>query len=118
MLEANCHCGAVRLRIRRRPSVVTECNCSICRRYGAQWAYYTRKSVSVECAPGAMAAYLWGDRTIEFLHCTTCGCVTHYESIRKTPDSRLALNARMLPAVALEGVRVRQFDGAVSWKYV
>ena len=37
---ASCHCGSVRLEVDSPPSEVTECNCSICRRYGVLWAYY------------------------------------------------------------------------------
>ena len=39
MLIATCHCGAVRLQIPRKPRTLTDCNCSICRRYGTRWAY-------------------------------------------------------------------------------
>jgi hypothetical protein len=33
MIEASCHCGSVNTDIPRRPRMVTDCNCSICRRY-------------------------------------------------------------------------------------
>ena len=39
-VSASCHCGSVRLEVDTPPSEVTECNCSICRRYGVLWAYY------------------------------------------------------------------------------
>ena len=39
MIRASCHCGAVCLEIDAAPAEVTECNCSICRRYGGLWAY-------------------------------------------------------------------------------
>lgn len=118
MLTATCHCGAVRIEIARKPVRLSRCTCSICRRYGAHWAYYTRKSVKVMCSPGAIKAYGWGDRTIEFYHCTTCGCMTHYESVDKTPDSRIAVNARMMSPEDIAGIRVRTFDGASTWKYL
>jgi hypothetical protein len=118
MIQATCHCGAVSLEIDQRPASLTECNCSVCRRYAAQWAYYTRPQVRVRCPPGAVAAYVWGDRTIEFYHCTTCGCLTHYEAVEKTSDSRIAVNARMMDPADLAGVRVRKLDGASTWKYL
>ena len=40
MLIATCHCAAVKVEVPRRPRRLTECNCSICRRYGTLWAYY------------------------------------------------------------------------------
>src|SRR5687768_7307944 len=44
-IEASCHCGTIRLAIDGAPEEVTECNCSICRRYGVLWAYYSPKQV-------------------------------------------------------------------------
>lgn len=118
MLQAQCHCGEVRLELHRRPRVLTRCTCSVCHRYGAWWAYYTRKSVRVIAAANALSGYRWGDATIVFQHCRRCGCLTHYESVRAGPDGRLAVNARMLPPAELVGVRLRTFDGAASWSYL
>lgn len=118
MPTATCHCGAVKIEMSGMPDSVTQCTCSICRRYGAQWAYCTRKTAKVTSAPDVMAAYLWGDKEIEFYHCTTCGCMTHYESVEKADDSRIAVNARMLPPEDTAGIRVRTFDGADTWKFL
>jgi hypothetical protein len=40
MIESSCHCGVVKLEIQSAREEVNDCNCSICRRYGALWAYY------------------------------------------------------------------------------
>ena len=118
MLSAACHCGDVRIEVAARPDSLTECTCSICRRYGARWAYYTRKTAEVLSDPAKTATYIWGDRMIEFHHCRRCGCLTHSESIEKTADSRIAVNARMMAPDDVAGVRVRVFDGAESWQYL
>ena len=65
-----------------------------------------------------MSAYTWGDRTIEFYHCTQCGCLTHYESVEKSPDSRVGVNARMMPADFVSALPIKRFDGAKTWKYI
>lgn len=118
MFNASCHCEAVRIEIEELPATVTECNCSICRRYGALWAYYTQDQVSLIADPEALARYCWGDRSIEFCHCRHCGCLTHYESVDRHDGSRFALNARMLPLHAVRALTVRHFDGADSWQYL
>lgn len=118
MLEGSCHCGAVRIELARRPRKLTECNCSICRRYGVLWSYFSRKSVTVSAPKSALCGYKWGDRRLEFFHCRTCGCVTHYEMPDKSPDGRMAVNARMLEPADIRGIPRRKFDGAVSWKTV
>jgi hypothetical protein len=117
MYEASCHCGQVRIEIAELPATVTDCNCSICRRYGALWGYYRRDQVRLDADPATLSAYLWGDRTIEFWHCRNCGCLTHYESVEKNPDSRFVINARMLPLETLQTLRVRKLDGADTWEY-
>jgi hypothetical protein len=47
MIVASCHCGAVLLEITEAPPEITDCNCSICRRYGVLWAYYSPRQVVV-----------------------------------------------------------------------
>jgi hypothetical protein len=63
-----CHCGAVRIILEPAPTRVRDCNCSICRRYGALWAY-TRDRTGTEICQAtvmqgveALEAYIWGNR--------------------------------------------------------
>jgi hypothetical protein len=116
VLPASCHCGAVRLEIARKPRHLTECNCSICRRYGAQWAYYTHKTARVLSPHAATSVYYWGDHTLEFHRCKRCGCVTHHQRTKRRSDSTLAVNARMMEPDTIAGVRIRKLDGASTWK--
>lgn len=118
MLSASCHCGAVRLEIPRQPENLTECNCSICRRYAARWAYFSQDDVRVVSEPDAIDTYSWGDESIEFCWCRKCGCMTHYESVKKGPEGRLAVNARMMEPADVAAIPVRKFDGAVTWKII
>jgi hypothetical protein len=97
---------------------VTECNCSICHRYGAKWAYYTASTARVLCAPEAVRSYCWGDHEIEFYHCNQCGCLTHYESVDKSEGYRIAINARMMSPGDIKNIPVKRFDGADTWKYL
>jgi len=112
MLSASCHCGAVRMEIHELPETITECNCSICHRYGARWAYYTPQQVNIICKPDAFSTYIWGDKFIAFCHCNTCGCVTHYESLDQEKHPRIAVNTRSMPQDATASIPVRKFDGA------
>ena len=93
MIESSCDCGAVHLKINRVPDEVTDCNCSLCRRYGALWAYYSPKDVIV---PGGLTdTYMRGPKQIEFHRCKNCGCVTHWAPLDKTRD-RMGVNARLI----------------------
>ena len=67
---------------------------------------------------GETVPYIWGDRMIKFCHCKACGCLTHYEDVELTPDSRVALNGNMLPPDLLHNLRVRKFDGADTFREI
>jgi hypothetical protein len=118
MIEASCHCGAVRLEIAAAPEAVTDCNCSICRRLGVLWAYYAPQDVAIIARPAAMGAYAWGDRTISFHHCTTCGCTTHWAPLPHRDQGRMGVNARLMNLSVLASARIRRLDGAGSESYV
>jgi hypothetical protein len=100
------------------PGTVTACNCSLCRRIAALWAYYTRSQARLVAGHDALGAYSCNDRVIEFYHCRHCGCSTHYEAVDKGPGSRFAINARCLAPEDLAPLKVRHFDGASTWKYL
>jgi len=117
LIESSCHCGAVRLEIETAPTEVTSCNCSICRRYGTLWAYYSPKVVRISPHEGATDIYMWDDRMIEFHRCKVCGCVTHWAPVDKKHD-RMGVNARMMAPEVLAQARVRFLDGANTGRYV
>ena len=116
MIEASCHCGAVRIEVAVPPAQLTSCNCSLCRRLGVLWAYYRPAQVRIAQGAGTTVPYVQGDRTLAMHHCPTCGCVTHWESL--TCADRRAVNARLMQERDIEGVRVRGFDGAATWTYL
>jgi hypothetical protein len=114
MIESSCHCGAVKLEIATAPETVTDCNCSICRRYGVLWAYYSPRDVRIA---GAREIYMWNGRSIEFHRCRDCGCVTHWAPVGRTYD-RMGVNARLMPPEILAEARIRRCDGAGTGKYL
>ena len=118
MIEASCHCGAVRLQIVAAPASVTDCNCSICRRLGALWAYYAPEEVVVCVQAGETDAYVWGDKTLAFHRCRICGCITHWAPLPHRDQDRMGVNARLMDPVVLAAARVRRLDGAATETYV
>lgn len=117
MFIASCHCGAVTLEIARKPRSLTECNCSICRRYGALWSYYSRRSVRIGGSSIATKKYKWGSGRLAFNFCPKCGCVMFHETSRKKgDDTRFGVNVRMMDPRDIAGLSVRMLDGAKSWK--
>lgn len=118
MIEANCHCGNVKITIPNSTETVTSCNCSVCHRFGALWAYFEPIEVSISCSEDTLGAYSWGDKTIEFYHCKNCGCVTHYMPTEIGNKDRMAVNFRLVPSNTLNTIKLRHFDGAQTWKFI
>ena len=114
MIEGSCHCGAVRIAVTAPPTELTECNCSLCRRLGGYLAYYRTDQVTVS---GPTVIYIQGDRTLETHFCGTCGCHSHWRGLGEHAE-RSAINARLLDPAAIEGLRIRHFDGADTFTYL
>jgi hypothetical protein len=116
MVEAVCHCGAVRVKVPKPPQEVEvkECNCSICRRYGSVMAYYSPKDVQVD---GPTDIYMWDDRAIEFHRCKVCGNFTHWSPVDNALD-RMGVNVRLMPPELLTDLRIPKFDGAGTWTII
>jgi hypothetical protein len=118
MLAGTCHCGAIRIEVPTPPEVATVCNCSSCRRLGAIWSYYKVGTVQITGHPEHTDAYVWGDRTLRTVRCRHCGCVTHWEPLESKPDGHMAVNVRNFDPLEIDNLRIRRFDGAVTWKYL
>ncbi|EGN96356.1 hypothetical protein SERLA73DRAFT_186072 [Serpula lacrymans var. lacrymans S7.3] len=114
MLTATCHCKAIRIVFPPPTEPLNECLCSICRRYGALWAYYPVKDVQIIRDQADVTdpdgIYLWGDKMCEFHRCAKCGCVTHWEATDKSYP-KMGVNARMLERVDLEALETLKSDG-------
>src|SRR5258706_3345261 len=111
MIEATCHCGAVRMEISVAPTSVTDCNCSICRRLGTLWAYYHPDQVKF-VSRGTTIAYSWGEKSLEFHRCKICGCITHWQPVEMAGAKRMGVNTRLMDPKEIVDVHVRKFDRA------
>lgn len=112
MIKAACHCTAVRFRISEPPAWMLDCNCTICRRYGALWAYYDLADQTAKLVeqpdPEATEAYTWQNGDIAFHRCKACGCITHM--IGGEPKIIFGVNSRMMLGLDPAKVVLRQVD--------
>jgi hypothetical protein len=81
MPVGSCHCGAVTMELPFTPETANDCNCSICRRLGAVWAYYEFGTVKVTGHPEHNQEYIQGEKILRTIRCSGCGCVTHWEPL-------------------------------------
>jgi hypothetical protein len=122
-MKAACHCGAVRFEIAAPPTWVLDCNCTLCRRYGALWAYTRgldprrapQDAIEFTMLPnGPTDTYVWGDESLAFHRCKACGCLTHMAAADVDPPVVYGVNARMMVGLDPAKVRVRQVDNGHS----
>lgn len=119
MIEASCHCGSIKLAIPRQPDAVTNCNCSVCRRYGALWAYFDPTEIRIQAEPGALQGDKTGVASIAFIRCARCGCVTHWSPVAgRRKSNRMGVNVRMFNPDALGPFKIRFLDGAGTEEFV
>ena len=110
MIQASCHCGAVRFSVETAPAELNSCQCSVCRRYGALWAYYRPAEVEFDAHSGPTDIYMWGDRELEFHRCRTCGWVTHWSALDRAYD-RMGVNARLMAPEVVAAAYLYQSAG-------
>lgn len=110
MLEGSCDCGAVHIELDDTPDEVTDCNCGVCRRYGARWSYFSPQRVRVT---GTTSIHQRGPRRLEFHFCSACGCVTHWAAVDKK-RLRMGVNMRMFAPEIVAALEVTLCDAA-SW---
>ncbi|MFQ3230707.1 GFA family protein [Reinekea sp.] len=119
MLTAQCHCGNISLIADETPETITECNCSLCGRFGARWAYFKVSQIKINENTARNDTYRWGDGDIDFHFCPNCHCLTHYTGTGKPNEQdRFAINTRMSPDSETTSIRIRHFDGADTWAYI
>jgi hypothetical protein len=116
MIRAACHCEAVRFEIAEPPEWVLDCNCTLCRRYGALWTYFSgaegQAKLLMKPDPAATEVYTWQNGDIAFHRCKTCGCVTHMEG--GDPIAIFGMNTRMMAGLDPSKVRIRRMDNSHS----
>lgn len=105
MLSGSCHCGAVRFSILGELTSIKECNCTVCRRYGALWAYFRPDRVQIRKSRNATFTYICNDKVIAFHICRVCGNLSHWEDLVH-PVELVALNMRLVDPDAISHVPV------------
>lgn len=109
-VKASCHCGAVALVVQQAPHEVTKCNCSLCSKYGALWAYLSSAEVTINPTKAPTEVYAWNGKHVDFHRCANCGCITHW--VPRDSRDRRGINARLFDPQVLMSAKITRRDGA------
>lgn len=114
MIEGKCHCGQAGWQLDGDPGPVTACNCTLCRRYGALWAYdFEDRRIRLTGNTRSYTRPGKADPALEIRFCPNCGCVTAWRGLRPEADGarRIAVNVRMADPAAVAELPIDHFDG-------
>lgn len=118
MLRGSCHCGDCSWTLEGDPGSITACNCTLCRRYGALWAYdYEDERIKVSGPSVTYTRRGKSDPSLEVRFCRTCGCVMCWRGLRLEPDGRrrVAVNVRLAEPDLVLDLKIDHFDGLVAF---
>ena len=107
-MRLECHCNHVKIDLPAEPEKLNRCSCSICRRYGALWAYFDLASLSIT---GKTDTYIWGDKMIAFHRCQICGVLTHWTHLDGF-EGKIGVNMQNCDQSALIGIT--EYDGNIA----
>lgn len=115
MSKLSCLCGDVRIALAKRPDYVNECNCTLCSKSGARWAYFHPSEVVVE---GATSGYCREDKAepaADVRFCARCGSTTHFaltaSAASRFGNGMTGVNMRLADEEDLAGIELRYPDG-------
>lgn len=114
MLKGSCHCGVAAWTLTGDPGSITACNCTLCRRYGALWAYdFEGERVAVTGPTSSFRRVGKADPALEILFCPSCAGVLAWRGLRLEEDGRrrMAVNLRLAEFDAVADLPIDHFDG-------
>jgi len=111
-MEAACHCGTVRFKVRLTDGFNTarRCNCSYCRMRGAIAVSVELGDIAFISGEDALTLYRFNTGVAEHYFCSRCGIYTHHR--RRSNPYQFSVNVACLKGVSpFDFVEVPVVDG-------
>ena len=110
-LNGSCHCGAIAFAVDADPASAMQCNCSICSRLGAIWAFTPKAQFKLTKGEGKQGDYQFNKHVLHHRFCPTCGIESYAEA--KGPDGTdmVGINLRCVEGLDVSKLSPKQFDG-------
>ena len=119
MMNLICLCGDVWLSIATTPAFIHECNCTLCTKSGARWAYPAPADVTVSGDTHGYARTDKAEPGAEIHFCPKCGSTTHFvltpATIARHGNTMMGVNMALADEAALAGIELRYPDGR-AWQ--
>jgi hypothetical protein len=109
--KGGCHCGAVQYEFTTELDGAMECNCSICAKRGALWAFAKPEQVTMIKGDAVLSDYQFGKKRIHHLFCDNCGVGSFSRGTGPDGNVSYAINVRCLEGVDPSKLKITPFDG-------
>lgn len=115
MLKLSCLCGQIRIEIKKKPDYIHECNCTLCSKTGARWAYFHPSEAGVKGTAKGYCREDKDDPAAEIQFCAKCGSTTHFtltaSAASRFGNTLMGVNMRLADERDLAGMELRYPDG-------
>lgn len=109
--NGGCHCGRVRYEASSDLAQVIDCNCSICMKRGAHWAFVKAPQFKLLKGEDALTDYQFGKKKLHHPFCQSCGVGSFSRGLAPNGDETVAINVSCLDGVDVATLKLTPFDG-------
>ena len=109
--QGGCHCGRVRYEATSDLAQVVDCNCSICIKRGALWAFVKAPQFELLRGEDVLTDYQFGQKRIHHLFCASCGIGSFSRGLAPNGEATFAVNVNCLDGVDASSLKLTPFDG-------
>ena len=110
-LKGGCHCGAVAYTVEVDPAASMSCNCSICSKLGAVWAFTAKSNFKLTKGEGKAGDYQFNKHVLHHRFCPTCGIESYAEGKGKDGSEQVGINLRCVEGIDVDKLTPKKFDG-------
>ncbi len=88
-----------------------KCNCSICSKLGAVWAFAPKSKFRLKTAEGKLGDYQFGKKHLHHRFCPSCGIESYAEGVAPDGTATVGINLRCLDGLDVDKLAPRAHDG-------
>jgi hypothetical protein len=110
-LTGSCHCGAIAYRVEVDPATAITCNCSICSRLDAVWAFTPAAKFKLTKGEGKLGDYQFNKHIAHHRYCPSCGIESFAQGKGKDSSDQVGINLRCCEGIDVNKLSPKQVDG-------
>jgi hypothetical protein len=109
--SGSCHCGAVAYTVELDTDQALKCNCSICSKLGAVWAFAPKAKFTLAEGAGEQGDYQFYKKNLHHRFCTECGVEAYAEGTGPDGSPMVGINLRCVEGIDVDSLSPRAWDG-------